>query len=393
MEQFILILLDGLFYAAWVFTVSLGLTLIYGVMRILNIAHGSFYAFGAYGAASSLTFYFKGEWPPGLKSLAEKVELYFDATDPSFPFQFKYVFLLLLAIILIYFFTKLITSRYYIRMLKALAALPIAIGYIFLEIKFLWPLLIQDTTSFKFAFFNNEQSALLETTLSYIYPIVICLLALLLVAALIRFATNIRTLSILLILLFTLGLTTALSFVLLPLLPEVLSLSLPFPSEMLIHLPYLGIGVFVIVFIIAPMLTAQIKALGLRFLTGLLVALGTAYTINALLPLVPDLPLTLLFKSIYLVMVTSLILAIACALLVFINAFKFILLSFVRTKKQALHIPFRCLLIFANNRLLLSRAFSRGLELPNTFYSSFNCRCSTWYLGRAWCFALYTTKR
>ncbi len=44
--------LDGIAYAALVFIVSVGLTLIFGVLRVLNIAHGSLYAVGAYTAAS-----------------------------------------------------------------------------------------------------------------------------------------------------------------------------------------------------------------------------------------------------------------------------------------------------------------------------------------------------
>lgn len=44
--------LDGIAYAALVFLVAVGLTLIFGVLRILNVAHGSFYAIGAYLAAS-----------------------------------------------------------------------------------------------------------------------------------------------------------------------------------------------------------------------------------------------------------------------------------------------------------------------------------------------------
>lgn len=46
------VLADGVFYASWLFLIAVGLTLIYGVMRILNLAHGSFYALGAYAAAS-----------------------------------------------------------------------------------------------------------------------------------------------------------------------------------------------------------------------------------------------------------------------------------------------------------------------------------------------------
>lgn len=48
------ILTDGLVYAAYLFIVAIGLTLIFGVMKILNVAHGSFYAFGAYGAATAV---------------------------------------------------------------------------------------------------------------------------------------------------------------------------------------------------------------------------------------------------------------------------------------------------------------------------------------------------
>ena len=45
------IILDSLVYASWLFLVASGLTLIYGVMKVLNIAHGSLYAFGAYSMA------------------------------------------------------------------------------------------------------------------------------------------------------------------------------------------------------------------------------------------------------------------------------------------------------------------------------------------------------
>lgn len=51
------IVVDGLGFAAWLFLSSVGLTLIYGVMRILNIAHGGFYALGAYGSAWAIGLY------------------------------------------------------------------------------------------------------------------------------------------------------------------------------------------------------------------------------------------------------------------------------------------------------------------------------------------------
>ena len=47
-----LALMDGVSYAALLFLVAVGLTLIFGVMRIINIAHGSLYAWGGYAAAT-----------------------------------------------------------------------------------------------------------------------------------------------------------------------------------------------------------------------------------------------------------------------------------------------------------------------------------------------------
>lgn len=47
---------DGISYAGLLFLVSLGLTLIFGVLGVLNIAHGSLYAFGGYSAASITSF-------------------------------------------------------------------------------------------------------------------------------------------------------------------------------------------------------------------------------------------------------------------------------------------------------------------------------------------------
>jgi branched-chain amino acid transport system permease protein len=43
---------DGVSSAALLYLTALGLTLIFGVMRILNVAHGSLYAFGGYLAAT-----------------------------------------------------------------------------------------------------------------------------------------------------------------------------------------------------------------------------------------------------------------------------------------------------------------------------------------------------
>lgn len=57
------ILVDGLVYASWLFIVAIGLSLIFGVMKILNVAHGAFYAFGAYGAATLVGLYFEAGLP------------------------------------------------------------------------------------------------------------------------------------------------------------------------------------------------------------------------------------------------------------------------------------------------------------------------------------------
>lgn len=52
MSQLPAVLVDGVMYAAWLFLVALGLTLIYGVLKILNMAHGSLYALGAYAGVT-----------------------------------------------------------------------------------------------------------------------------------------------------------------------------------------------------------------------------------------------------------------------------------------------------------------------------------------------------
>lgn len=61
MTTLLAIVFDGAIYAAWLFLVAAGLTIIYGVMRVLNLAHGSFYAIGAYSASSLVGWYFSGE--------------------------------------------------------------------------------------------------------------------------------------------------------------------------------------------------------------------------------------------------------------------------------------------------------------------------------------------
>ena len=51
MTYFIVQTLNGLFSAALLFLIASGLTMTFGVMRIVNIAHGSFYMLGAYVAS------------------------------------------------------------------------------------------------------------------------------------------------------------------------------------------------------------------------------------------------------------------------------------------------------------------------------------------------------
>jgi branched-chain amino acid transport system permease protein len=51
METMLIHLLNALLYASVLFLIAGGLSLIYGVMRIVNLAHGNLYAFGAYVSA------------------------------------------------------------------------------------------------------------------------------------------------------------------------------------------------------------------------------------------------------------------------------------------------------------------------------------------------------
>ena len=49
-EQLTLVALNGLVYGLLLFMLSSGLTLILGMMGVLNLAHASFYMLGAYFA-------------------------------------------------------------------------------------------------------------------------------------------------------------------------------------------------------------------------------------------------------------------------------------------------------------------------------------------------------
>lgn len=70
MSGVITILVDGLTYASWLFIVALGLTLVFGVLKILNIAHGSFYALGAYAAATFVGLVASWKLAPGWSIVA-----------------------------------------------------------------------------------------------------------------------------------------------------------------------------------------------------------------------------------------------------------------------------------------------------------------------------------
>src|SRR5262245_63279935 len=46
--------LNGLAYGALLFLLSVGLTLIFGMLDVINLAHGSFYMLGAYAGLATL---------------------------------------------------------------------------------------------------------------------------------------------------------------------------------------------------------------------------------------------------------------------------------------------------------------------------------------------------
>ena len=64
------IVIDGVTYASWLFIVALGLTLVFGVLKILNIAHGSFYALGAYVTATLVSLAASWALPPAISLVA-----------------------------------------------------------------------------------------------------------------------------------------------------------------------------------------------------------------------------------------------------------------------------------------------------------------------------------
>jgi branched-chain amino acid transport system permease protein len=48
------IVVDAASFAAWLFLVAVGLTLVFGVLRLLNVAHGAFYSVGAYAGVYAI---------------------------------------------------------------------------------------------------------------------------------------------------------------------------------------------------------------------------------------------------------------------------------------------------------------------------------------------------
>ena len=65
MDTLIVHVLTALLYASVLFLIAGGLSLIYGVMRIVNLAHGNIYAFGAYVSAWAVGM-MAARWPAGL---------------------------------------------------------------------------------------------------------------------------------------------------------------------------------------------------------------------------------------------------------------------------------------------------------------------------------------
>lgn len=70
MHSIIPLLLDTLSSAALIFFAAVGLTLVFNILRVLNVAHGSFYAIGAYVFAVICTFIVSQQLSPYLYFVA-----------------------------------------------------------------------------------------------------------------------------------------------------------------------------------------------------------------------------------------------------------------------------------------------------------------------------------
>lgn len=65
MDILIIQCFNALLYASILFLIAGGLSLLYGVMRIVNLAHGTLYAMGAYVAAWLVGMAATAGLPPG----------------------------------------------------------------------------------------------------------------------------------------------------------------------------------------------------------------------------------------------------------------------------------------------------------------------------------------
>jgi branched-chain amino acid transport system permease protein len=68
-------LINGLFIAAGIYLVASGLSLVFGVLGVLNFAHGSFYMYGAFFVFTLIGYKFGGFWPTLLIAPAMVVAL------------------------------------------------------------------------------------------------------------------------------------------------------------------------------------------------------------------------------------------------------------------------------------------------------------------------------
>ena len=66
LRQFMTVTLNGLTLAALYFVVASGFTLIFGLMRVVNMAHGSLYLLGGYIALEVQTRWFQDDSGLGL---------------------------------------------------------------------------------------------------------------------------------------------------------------------------------------------------------------------------------------------------------------------------------------------------------------------------------------
>ena len=64
MDILVLQIFNSLFYASVLFLIAAGLSLIFGVMRIVNMAHGTFYAVGAFVTAWLVGAQLRSVCPP-----------------------------------------------------------------------------------------------------------------------------------------------------------------------------------------------------------------------------------------------------------------------------------------------------------------------------------------